>query len=516
METAAQVSLADAIVAVCRTVPDGVAALGAQQDVSQAGSSLTYGEMERRARWLAEELRRLSCQPHEPIVAFVSNAPEDLVTLLGIWLAQAVAVPLYFDTGTETVRAVVERTRARFLILKGQVTAHSAVPEGDELDLGGIRLRITSSEPPPADDLLQSAALVMFTSGSTGKPKGVVLRHSSFLRKLEAIQRVLAFPGGVRSLLVLKLSFAFGQWVTMLTLLQGGTVIMSSRFSVATMIRALLDERVDQVAVVPTMLRSLLNEVHRGQASQLVADLCAAGSPRLICTGGEPLAPAIASEVRALLPHAGLADVYGLTETCTSDFILGPEHFDRYPGSIGFATDGVAFRLRNRETREVARSGEVGELEIDSAHIMAGYLGEPELTRDSFRDGYFATGDLARQGRDGEVYLAGRCKDVIIRGGYKISPLEVDSLLIRHPEVAACLTAGLPDAILGERIHTLVVLREGSAVDSTELRTWLTARLDRYKVPDQIHFGTTIPQGGTGKDDRRELQKFLRTTLNLS
>ena len=100
-----------------------------------------------------------------------------------------------------------------------------------------------------------------------------------------------------------------------------------------------------------------------------------------------------------------------------------------------------------------------------------------------------------------------------MRGGYKISPLEVDAVLIQHPQVAACLTTGLPDDLLGERIHTLVVLRHQSDVDSEALRSWLKRRLDRYKVPDQIHIGTQIPQGGTGKDDRRELQRSLRRML---
>jgi long-chain acyl-CoA synthetase len=508
METPFHLPLPEAILTVCRNIPDHVAAC-ANEKALRGRSGLTYRELDAESRRLAEELKKLSVRSYEPIVVFISNAPEDLVSLLAIWLVGAVAVPLYFDTGQETVRTVLDRTDARLILLKEGVAAESVIPAGEERNLSNIRLRIIGSGALAGQDILHDGALVMFTSGSTGKPKGVVLSRSSFMRKLQAIQNVLRFPEGLRTLLVLKLSFAFGQWVSMLTLLRGGTIVMCPKFSAMAFLELLQEDTIDQVAVVPTMLRALLNDVHRGESADRIAKLCAMGRPRLICTGGEPIAPAIVSQLRTLLAHTGIADVFGLTETCTSDFILSPEQFDRYIGSIGFPSPGVEFRIRNRETGEIASMGEIGELEIRSEYIMRGYLGEPELTGASFRDGYFLTGDLARQGDDGQVYLAGRCKDLIMRGGYKISPLEVDALLLQHPQVAACLTTGLPDDLLGERIHTLVVLREQSGVDAEELRSWLKSRLDRYKVPDQIHIGTNIPQGGTGKDDRRELQRFL-------
>ena len=359
METPLHLPLPEAILSVCRSIPDHVAAC-TNENASRGISSLTYRELESDSHRLAEMLEKLSVKPYEPIVVFISNAPEDLVSLLGIWRAGAVAVPLYFDTGQETIRTVLDRTGARLILLKSGVAAESVVPAGEERNMGNVQLRTIGSRTLAEQDLLRDGALVMFTSGSTGKPKGVVLSQSSFMRKLQAIQSVLRFPEGLRTLLVLKLSFAFGQWVSMLTLLRGGALVMCPKFNATAFLRTLSEDEIEQVAVVPTMLRALLNEVHRGESAHHIAKLCAMGKPRLICSGGEPIAPAIASQVRTLLPHAGMADVFGLTETCTSDFILAPEQFDQYIGAIGFPTPGVEFRIRDRETGDIALPGEAG------------------------------------------------------------------------------------------------------------------------------------------------------------
>jgi acyl-coenzyme A synthetase/AMP-(fatty) acid ligase len=146
--------------------------------------------------------------------------------------------------------------------------------------------------------------------------------------------------------------------------------------------------------------------------------------------------------------------------------------------------------------------------------MMAGYVGAPDLTRSSFRGKYFRTGDIARVGPDGAVYLSGRSKDLIVRGGNKVSPIEVDGALMQHPQVLASLTTGVPDAVMGERIHSLVVAQDGCGLTELQLRDWARSKLDKFKLPDRIHFGAKIPQGRTGKDDRKALWHWL-TEQNL-
>jgi long-chain acyl-CoA synthetase len=138
---------------------------------------------------------------------------------------------------------------------------------------------------------------------------------------------------------------------------------------------------------------------------------------------------------------------------------------------------------------------------------LNGYLDEPDMTRSAFADGFFRTGDLARRRADGCVELAGRIKDLIVRGGVKVSPLELDCVLAQHPGVAAALTAGVPDAIMGERIHALVVPRANVRLDEKGLREWIAGRIERFKWPDVYHFGPQLPTGRTGKVDRNALRE---------
>ena len=144
--------------------------------------------------------------------------------------------------------------------------------------------------------------------------------------------------------------------------------------------------------------------------------------------------------------------------------------------------------------------------------IMNGYLDHPELTRAAFSGGYFRTGDLARVRPDGTPELVGRSKDLIVRGGAKISPLELDGLIAQYPAVAAALTVGVADDITGERIHVLVVPRAHHAIDEAELRNWVAGRVEGFKRPDVYHFGSELPTGRTGKVDRDALRQSLAKT----
>jgi long-chain acyl-CoA synthetase len=222
---------------------------------------------------------------------------------------------------------------------------------------------------------------------------------------------------------------------------------------------------------------------------------------RAILTGGELLPAALGESVRAALPRAGISDLYGLTETGSCDFCLPPAERDSGAGTIGRPTEGVAFRVIGEDGRP-APDGATGELLIRTPFGMLGYLDDPALTAASFDDGYFRTGDLARVRSDGRVEIAGRLKDIIARGGNKIAPAEIDALLASHPDVAAALTAGVPDDRLGEAIWAIVVPKPGAALTAEALRRWAAERIEKYKVPDAIHFRDALPLGPTGKVQR--------------
>jgi acyl-CoA synthetase (AMP-forming)/AMP-acid ligase II len=145
---------------------------------------------------------------------------------------------------------------------------------------------------------------------------------------------------------------------------------------------------------------------------------------------------------------------------------------------------------------------------------MNGYLDQPEMTKAAFCGEFLRTGDLARLRPDGMVELVGRSKELIIRGGTKVSPLELDELLASHPAVAAALTVGVPDPVMGERIHVLIVPREHEKLEEAALRQWVSERVEKFKRPDAYHFGSSLPTGRTGKVDRGALREQIGRTAD--
>jgi acyl-CoA synthetase (AMP-forming)/AMP-acid ligase II len=225
----------------------------------------------------------------------------------------------------------------------------------------------------------------------------------------------------------------------------------------------------------------------------------------MILTGGEVLAVRLADSMRQFAPQAAIYDLYGLTETGSCDFCVSPA--DQAFGTIGQTTEGVTYRIAGNGAP--VADGATGELQIRTPFGMLGYLDDPQLTATSFEQGYFRTGDLARLRPNGRVELVGRAKDIISRGGVKISPLEIDNLLAAHPDVAAALCAGVADERLGEVIHAVVVPRDGARLDAAALRDWMLARIERFKVPHAFHIRDELPVGATGKADRRAIAGLL-------
>ena len=208
-------------------------------------------------------------------------------------------------------------------------------------------------------------------------------------------------------------------------------------------------------------------------------------------------------QVRGAFPKAGLGDIYGLTETGTSDFFVQPREYDRFAGMIGHAGKGVEWQLDPQS----------GELQIRSPWGMLGYLDAPDLTENAFEQDWFRTGDLATLDVSGALRLVGRIKDLILRAGNKIAPLEVEAAFLRHAHIADTLATGVTDADRGEAIHLAVVPRKGETLVREELRTWATDYLDRYKIPDVIHIVEALPTGSTGKADRQALRGFIEGGL---
>ncbi len=434
----------------CKTFADARA-------LDDTDRALTYRQLSEAASAIERALLSVGLTPDEPVLVPVANEARDPAALMGVWRAGGVAVPVARNAPASSIEAMRATTGARFSLTN---TAEEPVSQVGE-------------KAPPHRPLLEGAALIVFTSGSTGRPKG---------------------------LLVLQITFVFGMWISLLTLLRGGTLLMHSRFEPMAILAALKEQRISDAAFVPTMLRKFLS-LDETVSRTLFAD---AGLERIL-TGGEPFGRELGARLRKLLPKASIVDIYGLTETCSSDFFLREHEHEKFAETIGRPSPGVQFRIADDQGRKLPVNT-TGELQIRTPFIMNGYLDEPELTRLAFAGGFFRTGDLARIREDGRAELAGRIKELIIRGGAKVSPLELDYILIQHPAVAAALTTGVPDSVMGERIHALIVPRANARIEENDLREWIAGRIERFKWPDVYHFGRELPTGRTGKVDRSALR----------
>ena len=456
------------------------------------GSAVTYRALAGQAQAAAKGLRAAGLRADEPVLVMVSNQPGDIAALLAVWLAGGVVVAVHRSTPPALLAGLQQRTGARLGLDWPDASAPPA-------------LQTLAEGPPPHRPLLAGAAFIIFTSGSTGVPKGVVLTHAAFGGKLQQIDSLLRFQPTDRTLLVLNLSFGFGLWVALLTLLRGGTLVMAASFDAAGFLATLAGERITQVGLVPTMMRMVLTDPSLDPA---IAQVVQQSHLRQMLIGGELLGLSLAETLRRRFSATQLIDIYGLTETSTCDFFAFPADAARRPGCIGRPSPQVQHRIADAAGQPVA-AGAVGELQLRSPFLLAGYLDAPELTAAAFQHGWFRTGDLARQHADGLVELMGRQKELISRGGHKLTPVEVEQALSAHPDVAAAMVTGVADAVLGERIHVLVVPRSGTAPTVAALRQHLAGRLEKFKHPDAWHVAAALPLGRTGKADRGALGALI-------
>ncbi|MBI2807557.1 MAG: AMP-binding protein [Planctomycetes bacterium] len=479
------------------------------------GPEVTYGQLQDQIEAVTDVLRAGGVRPGDPIGIVLGNNLEFLVAFLATTRARAVAAPLNPGYKSEEFRFYLEDAGAKAVIVPpGDHPAREAarqlqIPIWEcGLDVHGqVFVRPTSGHsalstqhsaldaPTPTD-----VALFLHTSGTTSRPKGVPLTHGNLMASIANIAATYQLTPRDRSLIVMPLFHVHGLiGATLSTLHTGGAVVVPPKFSAGTFWQVAAKYDVTWYSAVPTIHQILLGRAEQDNAPRR--------GLRFIRSCSSALAPAVFHQLEERF-GAPVLEAYGMTEAAhqmaSNPLPPGP----RKPGFVGPGT-GVGIAILD-EQGQLLPIGTQGEVSIRGANVMHGYLNNAEANASSFCNGYFRTGDQGVLDENGYLMLTGRLKELINRGGEKISPLEVDAVLLEHPAVAEAVSFAAPDAKYGEEVHAAVVLK--ATATPTEIQAFCGQRLADFKVPKVIHVAKEVPRTATGKIQRRHVAAhFLKT-----
>ncbi|MEY2552577.1 MAG: hypothetical protein QOC57_437 [Ilumatobacteraceae bacterium] len=454
------------------------------------------GEVER----LAEQLRSAGLRANDRIAIVLPNGPEMALVLLAA-MSVGCAAPLNPKYREDEFRFYLDDLHAAALLTIDGATpaAHAAAPAGTiAIDVRGSGLSIdlvappattsggSSAQRPAADD----QALVLHTSGTTSRPKIVPLRQRNLAWSARNIAAALQLTPADRSLNVMPLFHIHGIMAGLLAPLSAGAAVVCTPGFDAFKFHRWVDAlHPTYYSAVPTMHQMLLARAPEPRSTTL----------RFVRSSSAALPGPVLEGLEALF-QVPVVEAYGMTEashqmTCNP---LPPAATK--PGSVGVPT-GIEVAILDAQNN-LLPTGERGEVAIKGRTIVDGYENNPSANEAAFTDGWFRTGDEGMLDEEGYLFLTGRLKEQINRGGEKISPIEVDEVLLRHPAVAEALTFAIPHDKLGEEVGAAVVLHEGDDISERDLRAYLSEQLAAFKVPKRIIFVTEIPKGATGKPQR--------------
>ena len=470
------------------------------------GPTLDYARLDDEVERVAGRLAAAGVSRGTTVSIILPNGLEFIVAFLAVARCGAVAAPLNSAYTVDEFKFYMEDASSGLAILPAgshpgrEAATQLGVPcidvslSGSDVELtrDGRSLTASADPVPPSPG---DPALFLHTSGTTSRPKGVPLTHANLMSSLGNISSTYGLTPADSSLIVMPLFHVHGLLgATLSTFYSGGSVVVPARFSASSF-------WVDQAASGATWY-SAVPTIHQILLQRADADVAPRGSFRFIRSCSSALAPAVFSQLEGRF-DAPVLEAYGMTEAAhqMSSNPLPPGR--REPGTVGPGT-GVDIAIMDMERPgELLGEDERGEVVIRGPNVMHGYSNNPEANADAFANGWFRTGDQGMLDQTGYLTLTGRIKELINRGGEKISPLEVDAVLLQHPSVAEAVCFGVPDEKYGECVQAAVVLN--GQCDSDDIVDYCRERLAGFKVPDRIYLADSLPRTATGKIQRRHV-----------
>jgi len=498
------------------------------------GITYSYGDIHSRAQKFAAELRSAGVGKGDRAGLLLPNSPDFIAAFFAITGIGATVVPINPLLRSEEIEHILADSSAKTLIVH-ELNWHEAERAAKQLpelgnvfivsrietapkniaathssaSSGGPKIHVLVSEHlaqqgrlhshvkwEPVTDPASDLAVLVYTSGTTGKPKGAMLTHTSLMSTVEMFHNMVPITSNDRFLVVLPLCHIYGMAILVLGVLaKGATLVMLEKFDPQAALQLIEKEKITIVPAVPAMYQFMLMALDK-----VKADL---STLRLFISGAAPLPVTLCRQIGERF-GVTVIEGYGLTET-SSVVSVTPIGKTR-PGSAGVAVPPVQLAIVDGAGNNLPRGSEfVGEITVKGPNVMLGYFGKPEATQECLKDGWLSTGDLGYVDEDGYLFIVGRSKELIIRGGQNIYPREIEDAIVRMPQVAEVAVVGVPDQFMGERVKAVVVLRSGCLLTEDEVKAFCIEHLAEYKVPRLVEFIPVLPRNSTGKVLKRML-----------
>ncbi len=476
----------------------------------ETGERLSYGELHSAVRAVAGMLNERGIAKGESVAFACSNGIGAVITILGIMYGGYRATAINLVAGVQTIAYVLENSETRLIVctpdqrelvteaLETSAAGCAVIEMPDQGALAGSGAAAPEHAPEAGED-----GLLMYTSGTTGQPKGVMLTHANLLSGGACAMLAHALTPADRSLCVLPLYHINGLCVTLMgTLLSGGSMVIPRKFSTSRFWQEIAAHNCTWFSVVPTQVSYLLRDAE-SRTSPTPPSL------RFGRSASAPLAPEVhrAFETRFRVP---LIETMGLTETAAQILSNSLPPAERRIGSPGRAY-GCEVRIVDQAMHELP-VGEEGEVVVRGPSVMKGYFKNSQATGEALTaDGWLRTGDLGRKDEYGYVFITGRLKELIIKGGENIAPREIDDALYSHPAVVEAAAFARPCPDYGQRVEACVALNPSAQVSEDDLLAICRQRVGAFRAPDRIHFMNELPKGPSGKIQRRRLAEMTGT-----
>lgn len=484
--------------------------------------SMTYAQLRAQMAQTASALRAVGIDNADRVAIVMPNGPEMAVSFLAV-AACCASAPLNPAYKAEEFEFYLSDLDARLLIADANADS-PAIEVARRLNVPVARLQAQADGPAGAFTLAFAAnaaaaanpaaraavhtaaiaediALVLHTSGTTSRPKIVPLSQRNVCASARNIRASLALSAADRALNVMPLFHIHGLIAGLLApLSSGGEVSCTSGFDALQFFRWMAEVKPTWYTAVPTMHQAILGRAGRS------GDVIRAHPLRFLRSSSSALPTQVIRELEATF-GAPLIEAYGMTEAAHQMACNPLPPAARKPGTVGRAA-GPELAIMG-DSGELLAAGATGEIVIRGENVTAGYQNNDKANAEAFVNGWFRTGDQGVMDAEGYLSITGRLKEIINRGGEKVSPREVDEVLMDHPAVRQVVTFATPHDKLGEDVAAAVVLREGAQASEKDLREFVGGRLAAFKVPRKIVFLDEIPKGATGKLQRIGLAQKL-------